>query len=86
MAVKTADLSHDKFLIFWKMYKGEAGLMYDNETRKYLNISAEYEIESHDEFHNRTFQTNLTKNVRPCKHEDFDQLGTGEDFEAMTEN
>ena len=55
MAVKTADLSHDKFLIFWKMYKGDAGLMYDNETRKYLNISAEYEIESHDEFHKRTF-------------------------------
>ena len=37
--------------------------MYDNDTRRYLNISAEYEIESHDEFHNRTFQTNLTKNV-----------------------
>ena len=68
------------------MYYGDTGLMYDNDTRRYLNISAEYEIESHDKFHNRTFLTNLTKEVRTCKHEDFDQLGVGEDFEAMTKN
>jgi len=55
LAVKTADLSHDKFLIFWKMYKGDTALSYDNDARRYLNISAEYEIESHDEFHKRTF-------------------------------
>ncbi len=54
------------------MYKGDTALSYDNDARRYLNISAEYEIESHDKFHNRTFLTNLTKEVRPCKHEDFD--------------
>jgi hypothetical protein len=56
------------------MYKGDSGLKYDDFTKKYLNISAEYVIESHDEFHNRTFVTNFTKNVRPCNRTDFDQV------------
>ena len=66
------------------MYKGDSGLKYDNFTKKYLNISAEYVIESHDEFHNRAFVTNFTKNVRPCNRTDFDQVGMAPDFDAMT--
>ena len=66
------------------MYKGDSGLKYDNFTKKYLNISAEYVIESHDEFHNRTFVTNFTKNVRPCNRTDFDQVKMASDFDLLT--
>ena len=68
------------------MYKGDSGLQYDDFTKRYLNISAEYDIESHDEFHNRTFVTNFTKNVRQCNRTDFDQVEMGEDFDAMSLN
>ena len=63
----------------------EAPLLYNEETRKYFNMTAAVKTKIYDEVTGvlRVTYSNYTQ-IRPCKLEDFAKTGMEIDFEERT--
>ena len=68
------------------MYKDVVPLAYNDNTKKYINITGYLETETRDEKDQRQFNYTFQKNIRPCTRTDFEKVDLGYSFDSITTN